>query len=80
MLRGHAVRAVYLAAGATDVAVETGDAELLAAVERQWTNTVARRTYLTGGLGSHHQNEAFGDDFELPADRAYAETCAASAP
>jgi hypothetical protein len=77
VLRGHAVRAVYLAAGAVDVAVETGDGDLLTAVERQWTNTVARRTYITGGLGAHHQNEAIGDDFELPADRAYAETCAA---
>ena len=42
----------------------------------QWANGVARRTYITGGVGSHHQDEAFGDDFELPADRAYAETCA----
>ena len=43
---------------------------------RQWANGVAHRTYITGGVGSHHQDEAFGDDFELPADRAYAETCA----
>ncbi len=28
-------------------------------------------------MGSHHQDEAFGEDFELPPDRAYAETCAA---
>lgn len=77
VLRGHAVRAVYLAAGAADVAVETGDDELLAAIERQWANTVAKRVYITGGVGSHHQNEAIGEDFELPADRAYAETCAA---
>jgi len=75
-MRGHAVRALYLAAGALDVAAETGDAELIAAVREQWANGVARRTYLTGGVGSHHQDEAFGDDFELPADRAYAETCA----
>ena len=75
-LRGHAVRALYLAAGALDVATETGDDELAAAVRRQWANGVARRTYITGGVGSHHQDEAFGDDFELPADRAYAETCA----
>jgi hypothetical protein len=27
-------------------------------------------------MGSHHQDEAFGDDFELPPDRAYCETCA----
>ena len=75
-LRGHAVRALYLAAGALDVATETGDDELAAAVRGQWANGVARRTYITGGVGSHHQDEAFGDDFELPADRAYAETCA----
>ena len=75
-LRGHAVRALYLASGALDVATETGDDELAAAVRRQWANGVARRTYITGGVGSHHQDEAFGDDFELPADRAYAETCA----
>jgi hypothetical protein len=76
VLRGHAVRALYLAAGAVDVAVETGDDELMAAVVRQWEAAVARRTYLTGGMGSHHTGEAFGDDFVLPPDRAYSETCA----
>jgi uncharacterized protein len=76
VLRGHAVRANYLASGATDVAVETGDDELLRSLDRQWDATVARRTYVTGGQGSHHQDEAFGDDWELPADRAYSETCA----
>ncbi|NUS82414.1 MAG: glycoside hydrolase family 127 protein [Streptomyces sp.] len=76
VLRGHAVRALYLAAGAVDVAVETGDDALLAAVVRQWEATVARRTYLTGGMGSHHRDESFGDDFVLPPDRAYSETCA----
>lgn len=76
VLRGHAVRALYLAAGAVDVAVETGDDALLAAVVRQWEAAVARRTYLTGGMGSHHRDESFGGDFVLPPDRAYSETCA----
>jgi DUF1680 family protein len=76
VLRGHAVRALYLAAGAVDVAVETGDDELLAALVRQWEATVAHRTYLTGGMGSRHTGEAFGLDHELPPDRAYSETCA----
>lgn len=76
VLRGHAVRANYLAAGAVDVAVEDADDALLAALRRQWHRTVATRTYVTGGQGSHHQDEAFGDDFELPPDRAYSETCA----
>jgi DUF1680 family protein len=76
VLRGHAVRALYLAAGAIDVAVETGDDELLQAVAKQFDTALARRTYLTGGMGSRHTDEAFGDDFMLPADRAYSETCA----
>ncbi|MEU4561208.1 beta-L-arabinofuranosidase domain-containing protein [Actinoplanes sp. NPDC023936] len=76
VLRGHAVRAVYLASGAVDVAVETGDTELLDAVATQWSTTVARRVYITGGIGSRHQDEAFGEDFVLPPDRAYSETCA----
>jgi DUF1680 family protein len=76
VLRGHAVRALYLSSGALDVAVETADDELFGAVARQWDRTVARRTYLTGGMGSRHQDEGFGDDWELPADRAYCETCA----
>jgi uncharacterized protein len=76
VLRGHAVRALYLASGAVDVAVETGDDELLEAVAEQWRNTMAARTYLTGGMGSRHTGESFGEDFELPPDRAYAETCA----
>jgi DUF1680 family protein len=76
VFRGHAVRALYLACAVVDLAVETGDKELLSAVERQWERTVARRTYLTGGMGSRHSGESFGDDFELPPDRAYNETCA----
>src|SRR5262249_4570783 len=76
---GHAVRALYLASGAVDVAVETGDNALLGAVVEQWQRTVASRTYLTGGMGSRHEGEAFGEDFELPPDGAYAETCASIA-
>jgi DUF1680 family protein len=76
VLRGHAVRALYLSSGAIDVAVETGDTELLEAVERQWNRTVARRTHLTGGMGSQYADEAFGGDFALGPDRAYAESCA----
>jgi hypothetical protein len=76
VLTGHAVRALYLAAGAVDVAIETGDEDLLETIIGQWEHTVARRTYLTGGMGSHHDGEKFGDDFVLPPDRAYSETCA----
>ena len=76
---GHAVRQLYLLCGATDVAVETGDDELLGAVQRLWDDAYGTKTYLTGGQGSRHRDEAFGDPYELPADRAYNETCAAIA-
>ncbi|MEU1185076.1 beta-L-arabinofuranosidase domain-containing protein [Streptomyces sp. NPDC005820] len=76
---GHAVRQLYLLAGAADLAAETGDAGLRAALERLWADMVAGKTYLTGGVGSRHDWEAFGDGHELPADRAYTETCAAIA-
>ncbi|WP_199425069.1 glycoside hydrolase family 127 protein [Actinotalea solisilvae] len=76
VLRGHAVRATYLASGGVDLAVETADDALLAAIAAQTARAVARRTYVTGGIGSRHQDEAFGDDFVLPPDRAYSETCA----
>jgi DUF1680 family protein len=73
---GHAVRAVYLAAGATDLAIETGDAELLDALRRQWQAMTETKMYVTGGLGARWEGESFGDPHELPPDRAYAETCA----
>ena len=57
--------------------METGDGELLRALITQWENTWARRTYVTGGMGSRHLGESFGRDFELPPDRAYTETCGA---
>jgi DUF1680 family protein len=79
VFEGHAVRALYLASAAVDVAVETGDDGLLAAVVRQWKRTIAARTYLTGGMGARHEGESFGDDFELPPDGAYCESCASVA-
>jgi DUF1680 family protein len=76
-VEGHAVRAVYLGAGAADVAIETGDAELLSALQTQYHSMGREKQYLTGGLGARWEGEAFGDPFELPTDRGYAETCAA---
>ena len=76
---GHVVRALYLDAGVADVAAETGDAALLASSLTRWADMTAAKTYLTGGNGSRHEGESFGDRFELPPDRAYNETCAAIA-
>ncbi len=76
---GHAVRALYLEAGVADVAAELGDRSLLETSLRRWDDMVATKTYLTGGTGSRHVDEGFGDRYELPPDRAYNETCAAIA-
>ncbi len=76
VLRGHSVRALYLAAGAIDAAVEAGDDAKVEAIRAQFDRTLARRTYITGGMGSRHMDESFGEDFELPPDVAYCETCA----
>jgi DUF1680 family protein len=76
-VEGHAVRAMYLAAGATDVAVETADLGLLTALGDQWRDLVAAKTYLTGGLGANWYGEQFGGPHELTPETAYCETCAA---
>jgi len=73
---GHAVRALYLYSGAVDVAVETGDGELLATCRRLWKNLTRRRMYVIGGVGSSQHGEAFTFDYDLPNETAYAETCA----
>ena len=77
-MAGHAVRALYLAAGATDYVLETGDAGFDAALRRLWNAMTTRQMHLTGGLGARWENEAFGSEWELP-DRAHAETCASIA-
>jgi len=74
---GHAVRALYLNCGATDLYLETGEKELMESLERLWKNFVERKMYITGGAGARHEGEAFGEEYELPNDTAYAETCAA---
>ena len=76
---GHAVRALYLNAGAADIYAETGETALLEALGRLWRNMTAKKMYVSGGLGSRYEGEAFGKDYELPNERAYSETCAAIA-
>jgi DUF1680 family protein len=78
-MAGHAVRALYLNAGATDLYAETGEPALRDALDRLWHNMTTRQMYVSGGVGSRYAGEAFGQDFELPNERAYAETCAAIA-
>jgi DUF1680 family protein len=89
---GHAVRANYLYAGAADVYAETGDASLLAALEKIWCDVAYRKMYVTGATGalydgaspdgskSHSSiqltHQAYGRPYQLPNITAYNESCA----
>ena len=74
---GHAVRAAYMYSGMADVAALTGDSSYIQAIDRIWDNIVSRKMYITGGIGSTSNGEAFGRNYELPNMSAYCETCAA---
>ncbi len=73
---GHAVRAVYLYTAMADMADLTGDETLVTACRNLWDNIANKRMYITGGIGSTYQGEAFTFDYDLPNDTAYQETCA----
>ena len=74
---GHAVRAVYMYAGMTDIAAIYRDSAYLNSVNKIWENIIDKKFYITGGIGARHEGESFGDDYELPDLTGYAETCAA---
>jgi DUF1680 family protein len=89
---GHAVRANYLYAGATDLLLETGDNRLLAPLEACWQSLVDKKLYVTGGCGALYDgaspdasddqgsitrtHQAYGRNYQLPNTTAYNETCA----
>ncbi len=74
---GHAVRAMYLYCAMADLAVELGDESLLHACRRLWEHLTSTRLYVIGGLGSTYRNEGMTEDYDLPNEAAYCETCAA---
>jgi DUF1680 family protein len=89
---GHAVRANYLYAGATDVFLETGDGTLWEPLESIWADVVKHKLYITGGCGALYDgaspdgvkeeqtitrvHQAYGRNYQLPNQAAYNETCA----
>jgi uncharacterized protein len=76
-MQGHAVRAMYACCGATDYFLETGDDTYWNTLNLLWNDMTSSKMYVTGGVGSRAQGEAFGDAYELPNFRAYGESCAA---
>jgi uncharacterized protein len=76
---GHAVRAMYMYSGMADLAAELGDEDLKRACEALWRDVTTAQIYVTGGLGPDERNEGFTEDYDLPNETAYAETCASVA-
>lgn len=73
---GHAVRGVYLYSGMADVAKRFEDEELYDACKNLADNIINQKMYITGGIGSTVDGEAFSFNYDLPNDLAYSETCA----
>ncbi len=73
---GHSVRAVYMYTAMADLAKESRDDGLYEACRAIWDNIVNKKMYITGGIGSNAEGEAFTIDYDLPNDSVYAETCA----
>jgi DUF1680 family protein len=73
---GHAVRALYMFCAIADLALETEDEALRQQVKTVFDDIVANKMFITGGVGSLSNGEAFGPEYYLPNLNAYAETCA----
>ena len=76
---GHSVRAMYLYMAMADLAYEKNDKTLFDACVTLLKNVAEKRMYITGGIGSARQGEAFTVDYDLQNITAYTETCAALA-
>lgn len=74
---GHAVRAVYLFTAMADLARIDGDEGLLDACKTLFDDITKKKMYITGGIGSTKEGEAFTYAYDLPNATAYAESCAA---
>ncbi len=77
--KGHSVRAGYLYTAMADLAGETGDAVLMDTCRKLYKDITEGKMYITGGVGSTHDGEAYTIPYDLPNDQAYTETCASIA-
>jgi DUF1680 family protein len=76
---GHAVRAMFLYCAMADLVYETSDAGLWDASKALHDSVTLHRMYVTGGIGPSEHNEGFTEDYDLPNENAYQETCASAA-
>lgn len=76
---GHAVRMLYLAAAMARVVHHNNDSDMYSACKAIWDNVTNKKMYITGGVGSTTDGEAFTGNYDLPNDIMYCETCASIA-
>lgn len=74
---GHAVRAVYLYSAMADLALKYNDEKLKNICKTIFNDIADKKMYITGGIGSSSNGEAFTIPYDLPNETGYAETCAA---
>ena len=75
---GHAVRAMYMYSGMTDIQTIMDSDTYDTSLHAIWDD-LQTKTYVTGGIGSSgggSSSEGFGSSWYLPNNAAYAETCA----
>lgn len=75
-ISGHAVRAMYLFCGMSDVATYVDGTGYMDALKRVWEDVIGTRMYVTGGIGVAYMSEGFSAPYDLPNYQAYCETCA----
>ncbi|MFR6065588.1 MAG: glycoside hydrolase family 127 protein [Eubacterium sp.] len=73
---GHAVRAVYLYTALAHLAYENSSKKMLNKSIQLFKDITERKMYITGGIGSTPDGEAFTFAYDLPNDLAYSESCA----
>ncbi len=87
---GHAVRAGYFYAAATDLAMRDvggvgavggveGASAYIPSLDALWDDITQRRVFVTGGIGPSGHNEGFTTPYDIPTKSAYQETCASIA-
>ena len=71
----HAVRAHYMCMGMADLELMTGTGIYRQALLRLW-NSAQTKTYVTGAVGDVDHHEGYAEDYYMPLDKCYGETCA----
>ncbi len=73
---GHAVRAEYLYCAMADLARIDNDEELKGICKTIFNDIALKKMYITGGVGSGIIGECFTEEYDLPNQFSYQETCA----